>query len=81
MLLVQQTIYIVKLLVLHQIYWFRTAGQASISNTVYKELPLVDHSVKQNNMKLNDLKRIRYSFVPQSMKVKEVLFLPVCVCL
>ena len=36
MLLVQLTIWIVKLLVLHQIYWFRTAGLAAISNTALK---------------------------------------------
>ena len=39
MLLVKGIIYIVKLLVLHQIYWLRTAGQAAISNTDPKWSP------------------------------------------
>ena len=43
MLLVQGTIYIVKLLVLRQICWFRTAGQAAFSNTACDLLILYEH--------------------------------------
>ena len=35
-LLVQGINYVLKLLVPHEIYWFRTGGQAAISNTADK---------------------------------------------